>query len=505
MNAPASIFLEFNLPNATTWFYFSFLLAVALFFKFSRLLSIRNLDVVTIFLLVPGLLLLQEARGRAATAGEVAQAAALVGDAGLAAAGASQTGLAGLGRFSGAMVTPTGTSTALWLGYVWLLAGSIYLLLRCGLDLVLVRRPALAPNLNSGGLAWLAGAMFISLAAVAFRPVPVAAPVGSEESTVEATVRANSSTSRAPTPETPDTRETVGQPSAMVTLAQDQFESLVVLKRSFAILCHLMVVVGLVLVARLHFQDITAGMAAATFYLLLPYTGYFVGQVHHVLPMVFVVWALVCYRWPTLAGVLLGLAVGTTFFPVLIVPLWISFYWRRGAGRFTVACVLVALACVVITLLILWWYGDLERALAHTLALPDWQPWHWRAPSHEGFWTGFHWAYRTPVFILYAALVAVTAFWPYPKNLAHVLALSAAVLIGLQLWYADQGGVYVLWYLPLVLLMIFRPNLADRRPPPLVPEHDWPTALWGQIKKMFRWVWRVPDTLLHARGGRVMK
>src|SRR3954447_18409413 len=59
MMVSASIFFEFNLPNATTWFYFSFLLAVALFFKFGRLLSIRNWDIVTLFLLVPGLLLLQ--------------------------------------------------------------------------------------------------------------------------------------------------------------------------------------------------------------------------------------------------------------------------------------------------------------------------------------------------------------------------------------------------------------------------------------------------------------
>src|SRR5256885_14692325 len=62
MGAPESVFLDFNLPNATTWFYFSFLLAVALFFKFSRLLSVRNWDVVTLFLLVPGLLLIQQAR-----------------------------------------------------------------------------------------------------------------------------------------------------------------------------------------------------------------------------------------------------------------------------------------------------------------------------------------------------------------------------------------------------------------------------------------------------------
>ena len=39
-----------DLPNAVTWFYFSALLAVALFVKFTRLLSIRNLDVLALFL-----------------------------------------------------------------------------------------------------------------------------------------------------------------------------------------------------------------------------------------------------------------------------------------------------------------------------------------------------------------------------------------------------------------------------------------------------------------------
>src|SRR6202165_6080534 len=60
----ATIFTETNLPNAVTWFYFSGLLAMALFFKFSRLLSIRNWDVLTLFLLMPGLLLLIESGGK---------------------------------------------------------------------------------------------------------------------------------------------------------------------------------------------------------------------------------------------------------------------------------------------------------------------------------------------------------------------------------------------------------------------------------------------------------
>src|SRR5215472_16767450 len=121
MSANSSIFFDIELPNATTWFYFSALLAVALFFKFNRLLSIRNSYVLSLFLPMPGFLLLAQQ---------------------------------GVNPF--------------W-GYAWLLAASGYFLLRCLFDLTLVRRPVLSPNLNFGGLVWLAGALFVSLIAVASR------------------------------------------------------------------------------------------------------------------------------------------------------------------------------------------------------------------------------------------------------------------------------------------------------------------------------------------------
>src|SRR4029077_14330890 len=94
------LFFNVSLPNAPTWFYFSALLAVALFFKFSRLLSVRNWDVLTLYLPMPGLLLLAESGG-----------------------------------------------ASRW-GYVWRMAASGYFFLRCLLDLALVRRPALGPNLT---------------------------------------------------------------------------------------------------------------------------------------------------------------------------------------------------------------------------------------------------------------------------------------------------------------------------------------------------------------------
>src|SRR5665213_2418275 len=49
MNGTIVSFFTFQLPTAATWVYFSLLLAAALFVKFSRLLSIRNWDVLTLF------------------------------------------------------------------------------------------------------------------------------------------------------------------------------------------------------------------------------------------------------------------------------------------------------------------------------------------------------------------------------------------------------------------------------------------------------------------------
>jgi hypothetical protein len=88
------------------------------------------------------------------------------------------------------------------------------------------------------------------------------------------------------------------------------------------------------------------------------------------------------------------------------------------------------------------------------------------------------------VFIAAMALVLMSAFWPVPKNLGHVLALSGVTLISIQFWYADRGGVYVLWFLPLLLLLVFRPNLSASVPP-AVPAEDW-------VARAGRWLQRLP-------------
>jgi hypothetical protein len=60
-------------------------------------------------------------------------------------------------------------------------------------------------------------------------------------------------------------------------------------------------------------------------------------------------------------------------------------------------------------------------------------------------------------------------FLPREKNLEHLLGHSTAIIVATQLWYPQQGGTYVLWYLPLVLAVMFRPRLTNQTPPVIVP------------------------------------
>jgi hypothetical protein len=152
---------------------------------------------------------------------------------------------------------------------------------------------------------------------------------------------------------------------------------------------------------------------------------------------------------------------------------------------------------LAITGLILLYSDDLGARIRDAIALSDWQP--WKVPDAEGFWKGVHWAYRIPVFIAFMAFVLTTAFWPWPKNLGHVIALSAAILIGVQFWYADRGGEYVLWYLPLMLLLMFRPNLADRRPAPIAGEMDWVVNAGRALSRTVAWFFKAPDALVRVR------
>ena len=63
----------------------------------------------------------------------------------------------------------------------------------------------------------------------------------------------------------------------------------------------------------------------AVIYLMLPYTALFTGHVLHVLPAALLVWALLSFNRPWAAGIFVGLATGVSYYPLFLLPLWISF------------------------------------------------------------------------------------------------------------------------------------------------------------------------------------
>ena len=81
----------------------------------------------------------------------------------------------------------------------------------------------------------------------------------------------------------------------------------------------------------------------------------------------------------------------------------------------------------------------------------------------EGVW-GLAWDpwCRITVLAAFCALSFSLALWPAQKNLGTLLSCSAAVMVGVQFWHGHGGGLYMAWYLPLLLLTIVRPNLEDR-------------------------------------------
>src|SRR6476620_8363621 len=61
----SEILFHYQKVNPTTWVYLSSLLMIGLFFQFNRFWSVRNLDLVLLILLAPGLLMVNHARERA--------------------------------------------------------------------------------------------------------------------------------------------------------------------------------------------------------------------------------------------------------------------------------------------------------------------------------------------------------------------------------------------------------------------------------------------------------
>src|SRR3954447_18958425 len=434
------VLVQYDPVNPTTWAYLSSLLMIALYFKFNRILSVRNLDLIALIALAPALLMVQYGRVH-------------------------------------------GNINIEHAGYIWLFAVSGLFLLRLLLDTAMVRRPLLEPNLSVGGLTFLGVSLFAFLMANVVVGTPDAADVAGSERAADLvgqtapTDELNSLRTHGPgfpllfvLPQI-STQSLLGeraQQETAINVADNSPDSTqlvhVVTARVMAICSQFAIIVGLVLISMRHFDNIKAGIGAATLYLLLPYTAMWTGSVTHVLPGALLVWAIVFYRWPILSGAMIGLALGTIYYPLFLLPLWISFYWQRGVTKFLIGLVVmlgvVMLAAALTSEDTHTFVAKLQQMFG--LALPQ-------STDLSGAWGQF-WRpiYRYPIIAAHVGLALSMALWPAQKNLGTLISYSAAVMLGSQFWHAHSGGLALAWYLPLLLLTTFRPNLEDRVAPAVV-------------------------------------
>ncbi|WP_254511354.1 hypothetical protein [Anatilimnocola floriformis] len=511
----SEILFQYQKVAPTTWAYLASLLIIGLYFKFNRFWSVRNLDLCLVILLAPGLLFVYygeqlsrkpavAAAAPAVTPAEPAiepvppvnDSSATDGNVQVPADNPSTAAtpdgapitepakpeepkvkpipvantnlqppreelLASMPKLS-----PEKAVSVMNFGYVWLLSVSLLLLIRLLCDPTMVRRPLLEPNLSNGGLLFIGCALLVFLMANVLASEVSTDDLSGPQGAAALMQKRDDGTTKytylGPGYYFLHLLPSIPTLPAGGIAKSDPRLAFAPAAKTMAIISHLAVVIALVIVGLWHFDNIKLGIGAAAMYLMLPYTAQMTGHVDHVLPSALMLWAVVFYRRPAIAGIFVGLSVGVVYYPIFLLPLWISFYWQRGVFRFlagllgAIAITAISLAFVSEDMASFW--SKIRQMFG--LFMPNMD-----AEKLRGIWgQTFGWdpIWRLPCIAVSICISALFALWPAQKNLGTLLSCSAAMMLAVQFWHGYGGGTYIAWFMPLMLLTIFRPNLEDR-------------------------------------------
>ncbi|MEP3478027.1 MAG: hypothetical protein ABJZ55_02155 [Fuerstiella sp.] len=486
------IFINISSPQ---WLVYSAVLLLAIFFRFSRVWSVRNLDLLLLLTLSGTIVVAAtlDPRATPAAADAITQSVSSSTDPAEASNADNENSAddSTTAQTTDAappnLLAPSVDPVYRWVTVAGLIVSAL-LIVRLIFDESLTRRPRLEQNMNRAGLTFLLiPSFFILMTAVFLKDPPPRnfvpfqtgdALLNKTESSVETVAAAD----------TPPPVETIIAATAqkMAELSgqthQDEVPSIdsgaqnpnAWLAQLIILFSHTAVVLGLLYIGRRHFNSVQLGISMCCLYLILPCTAYYVHRVGHVVPAACMTWAVASYRKPAVAGVLLGLSCGTLFFAIFLLPLWAVFYGRKGSVRFGLS--LAGVAAILFATLA--WTSDTTSSFVSKLVVTA----NWSAfrlfdaatplPEHA---VGQMFLRFVLAILFFVMLVALTVL-PRKRNLENLLASSTAVIVMAQLWYPDDIGSYILWYLPLFLLVMFRPRL-DRFVPPVIDEQSAATRL----------------------------
>ncbi|HRA90328.1 MAG TPA: hypothetical protein PK992_19720, partial [Planctomycetaceae bacterium] len=397
------------------WLVYASLLVIAVYFRFSRVLMIRNLDLILTLLIAAAVVVSSHYRNVPWSVG----AEGLVAD-----------------RSFAHVNHPAYT----W-GTFALMAVTGLLIVRLILDESLTRRPRLDQNLNQAGLTFLCIPAFAILAAGVFlKPAPVTNVKAIEHGRAllqRREVEVSKATGNNDVPAPTETLIAAGGaavaqlsgtlPNSVSVNTGETRNTELLVARILVVVAHLIVVLGLLYIGRQHFASLQLGFAMVCLYLLLPCTAANVHKLSHVLPAACLIWAIASYRRPTVAGVLLGLACGTLFFAVFLLPLWAVFYGRKGALRFGVS--VLAIVAVLATCLMMI-SGDADSFYNRVVMSTNWTVYRLLDDTLSISQTSVsQLLIRIPMAAVFFVMLTAMTVLPRPRNLENLLANSTALVV----------------------------------------------------------------------------
>jgi len=240
-----------------------------------------------------------------------------------------------------------------------------------------------------------------------------------------------------------------------------------------AVAFDVLVLLGLILVGR-RFGGTRLAAVLAFGWAAYPFTTYaLMSNTNDAIMPALLVWGFWLASSPTARGVATALAGWTKFAALALAPLWLTYRSvdkPLRMGRFALGFALATLAAFSILLLDpslrdaieMFW----DRTLGFQIDRPSpfsiwgWGPYHARGiPDLSSL--------QTVAQVATIALAGIVAFVPREKGPLELAALSAAVLLAVELCLTHWFYLYLPWVLPFVLLALFLPRegVAPRTEP----------------------------------------